>query len=118
MTPGPRKVALIHPQHRKEKDAHEQEADPCDRNGREVGGHHTTGHQGAAPQDGGQRKSEVGNQHRGIIGGPAKAVNAKGQAAMHKFRRTYYDLFSKFYGRFIALHATDKQGVLRDILAG
>jgi ubiquinone/menaquinone biosynthesis C-methylase UbiE len=36
---------------------------------------------------------------------------------MRKFRRKYYDLFSKFYDRFIALHATDKQGVLRDVLA-
>jgi demethylphylloquinol methyltransferase len=36
---------------------------------------------------------------------------------MRKFRRTYYDLFSKFYDRFIALHATDKQGVLRAVLA-
>jgi len=35
---------------------------------------------------------------------------------MHKFRRTYYDLFSKFYDRFVALHATDKQGILREIL--
>jgi ubiquinone/menaquinone biosynthesis C-methylase UbiE len=41
----------------------------------------------------------------------------KGHAAMRKFRRKYYDLFSKFYDRFIALHATHKQGVLREILA-
>jgi ubiquinone/menaquinone biosynthesis C-methylase UbiE len=38
-------------------------------------------------------------------------------AAMRKLRRKYYDLFSKFYDRFIAMHATDKQGLLRDILA-
>ena len=36
---------------------------------------------------------------------------------MGTFRRKYDDLFSKFYDRFIAMHATDKQGVLRDILA-
>lgn len=36
---------------------------------------------------------------------------------MRKFRRGYYDRFSKFYDRFIALHATDKQGLLRVILA-
>ncbi len=36
---------------------------------------------------------------------------------MRRFRRKYYDLFSRFYDRFIALHATDKQGLLRDILA-
>ena len=36
---------------------------------------------------------------------------------MRRFRRKYYDLFSKCYDRFIALHATDKQGALRDILA-
>ncbi len=36
---------------------------------------------------------------------------------MRKFRQKYYDLFSKFYDRFVALHASDKQGVLRDILA-
>jgi ubiquinone/menaquinone biosynthesis C-methylase UbiE len=41
----------------------------------------------------------------------------KGSAAMGKFRRNYYDVFSKFYDRFIALHATDRQGILRDILA-
>lgn len=41
----------------------------------------------------------------------------KGSAAMRKFRRKYYDLFSKFYDRFIALHATDRQGVLRAVLA-
>ena len=27
---------------------------------------------------------------------------------MRRFRRKYYDLFSKSYDRFIALHATDK----------
>lgn len=36
---------------------------------------------------------------------------------MRKFRQKYYDLFSKVYDRFVALHASDKQGVLRDILA-
>jgi ubiquinone/menaquinone biosynthesis C-methylase UbiE len=36
---------------------------------------------------------------------------------MRRFRRKYYDLFAKFYDRFIALHATDKQGVLRAVLA-
>jgi len=36
---------------------------------------------------------------------------------MRNVRRKYYDLFSKFYDRFIAMHATDKQGVLRDALA-
>lgn len=41
----------------------------------------------------------------------------KGNAAISKFRRKYYDVFSKFYDRFIALHATDRQGVLRDVLA-
>lgn len=36
---------------------------------------------------------------------------------MRKSRQKYYDLFSKVYDRFIALHATDKRNVLRDILA-
>jgi demethylphylloquinol methyltransferase len=36
---------------------------------------------------------------------------------VRKFRQKYYDRFSTFYDRFIALHASDKQGVLRDILA-
>jgi ubiquinone/menaquinone biosynthesis C-methylase UbiE len=36
---------------------------------------------------------------------------------VRKFRQKYYDLFSKVYDRFVALHASDKQGVLRDILA-
>jgi ubiquinone/menaquinone biosynthesis C-methylase UbiE len=36
---------------------------------------------------------------------------------MRNIRRKYYDLFSKFYDRFIAMHATGRQGVLRDILA-
>ena len=36
---------------------------------------------------------------------------------MRRFRRKYYDLFSHYYDRFIALHATDKQGVLRAVLA-
>ena len=36
---------------------------------------------------------------------------------MRKFRQKYYDLFSKVYDRFIAMHSTDRQGVLRDILA-
>jgi len=44
-------------------------------------------------------------------------ANRQGHAAMRRFRRKYYDLFSHFYDRFIALHATDKQGVLRDVLA-
>lgn len=37
--------------------------------------------------------------------------------SMGRFRRKYYDLFSRCYDGFIALHATDKGGVLRDILA-
>lgn len=36
---------------------------------------------------------------------------------MRKFRQKYYDVFSTVYDRFIALHATDRQGILRDILA-
>jgi demethylphylloquinol methyltransferase len=36
---------------------------------------------------------------------------------MRKLRRKYYDLFSTFYDRFIAMHATSNQGVLRDMLA-
>ena len=36
---------------------------------------------------------------------------------MRRFRRKYYDLFSHCDDRFIALHATDKQGVLRTVLA-
>jgi hypothetical protein len=35
---------------------------------------------------------------------------------VRRFRQKYYDLFSKVYDRFVALHASDKQGVLRDIL--
>ena len=38
--------------------------------------------------------------------------------AMRKFRQKYYDLFSKFYDHFVAMHATDKRNVLRDTLAG
>jgi ubiquinone/menaquinone biosynthesis C-methylase UbiE len=44
-------------------------------------------------------------------------ASLKGHTAMDRFRQKYYDLFSHFYDRFIALHATDKQGVLRDVLA-
>lgn len=36
---------------------------------------------------------------------------------MRRFRQKYYDFFSKVYDRFIAMHSTDRQGVLRDILA-
>jgi hypothetical protein len=35
-------------------------------------------------------------------------ASPNGHTAMRRFRRKYYDLFSKSYDRFIALHATDK----------
>jgi ubiquinone/menaquinone biosynthesis C-methylase UbiE len=28
-------------------------------------------------------------------------------------RRTYYDLFSRVYDRFVALHSADRQGIVR-----
>jgi demethylmenaquinone methyltransferase/2-methoxy-6-polyprenyl-1,4-benzoquinol methylase len=33
------------------------------------------------------------------------------------FRQRYYDLFSRFYDRFVALHSTDRQEELRGLLA-
>lgn len=36
---------------------------------------------------------------------------------MKNHRRTYYDLFSRFYDRFVALHSSDSQGDLRRFLA-
>jgi demethylmenaquinone methyltransferase/2-methoxy-6-polyprenyl-1,4-benzoquinol methylase len=35
---------------------------------------------------------------------------------MRRGRRTYYDKFSRFYDRFVALHARDKQGLARKFL--
>jgi ubiquinone/menaquinone biosynthesis C-methylase UbiE len=36
---------------------------------------------------------------------------------MRHGRRAYYDAFSKFYDRFVALHSGDKQGLARQFLA-
>jgi len=36
---------------------------------------------------------------------------------MRRGRRAYYDAFSKFYDRFVALHSGDKQGLARQFLA-
>ena len=36
---------------------------------------------------------------------------------MRRGRRAYYDKFSRFYDRFVALHSGDKQGVARKFLA-
>jgi ubiquinone/menaquinone biosynthesis C-methylase UbiE len=36
---------------------------------------------------------------------------------MRRGRRAYYDAFSKFYDRFVALHSSDKQGLARGFLA-
>ncbi|HLI62362.1 MAG TPA: class I SAM-dependent methyltransferase [Terriglobales bacterium] len=36
---------------------------------------------------------------------------------MRRGRRAYYDKFSRFYDRFVALHSRDKQGVARKFLA-
>ncbi len=36
---------------------------------------------------------------------------------MRRGRRAYYDAFSKFYDRFVALHSGDKQGLARRFLA-
>lgn len=36
---------------------------------------------------------------------------------MRRGRRVYYDVFSKFYDRFVALHSGDKQGLARRFLA-
>jgi ubiquinone/menaquinone biosynthesis C-methylase UbiE len=35
---------------------------------------------------------------------------------MRRARRAYYDWFSRFYDRFVALHSRDKQGVARKFL--
>lgn len=36
---------------------------------------------------------------------------------MRNFRRKYYDVFSKYYDRFVALHSRDTQGGLRKFLS-
>jgi len=36
---------------------------------------------------------------------------------MRRMRRTYYDKFSRFYDRFVALHSHDTQGLARKFLA-
>lgn len=36
---------------------------------------------------------------------------------MRRLRRTYYDKFSRFYDRFVALHSRDPQGLARKFLA-
>lgn len=36
---------------------------------------------------------------------------------MSHTRRTYYDIFSRFYDRFVVLHSSDKQGLARKFLA-
>ena len=36
---------------------------------------------------------------------------------MRRFRQLYYDGFSSFYDRFVALHSSDKQGKAREYLA-
>jgi ubiquinone/menaquinone biosynthesis C-methylase UbiE len=41
---------------------------------------------------------------------------AGGQASMRRFRRAYYDAFSRFYDGFVALHSRDKQGLARKFL--
>ncbi len=35
---------------------------------------------------------------------------------MRRVRRAYYDIFSRFYDRFVALHSRDRQGVARKFL--
>lgn len=37
--------------------------------------------------------------------------------AMRNFRRKYYDAFSRYYDRFVALHSRDTQGSLRQFLS-
>lgn len=37
--------------------------------------------------------------------------------AMRTFRRFYYDAFSKYYDKFVALHSSDSQGELREFFA-
>jgi ubiquinone/menaquinone biosynthesis C-methylase UbiE len=36
---------------------------------------------------------------------------------MRNFRRFYYDVFSKYYDKFVALHSSDSQGELREFFA-
>jgi demethylmenaquinone methyltransferase/2-methoxy-6-polyprenyl-1,4-benzoquinol methylase len=36
---------------------------------------------------------------------------------MRNLRRAYYDKFSRFYDRFVALHSRDPQGLARKFLA-
>jgi demethylmenaquinone methyltransferase/2-methoxy-6-polyprenyl-1,4-benzoquinol methylase len=36
---------------------------------------------------------------------------------MRRLRRAYYDKFSRFYDRFVALHSRDPQGLAREFLA-
>lgn len=36
---------------------------------------------------------------------------------MTQFKQRYYDWFSRFYDRFIEMHSTDRQGLLREVLA-
>ncbi|RLB14455.1 MAG: hypothetical protein DRG82_13770 [Deltaproteobacteria bacterium] len=39
------------------------------------------------------------------------------EMSMRNFRRKYYDAFSKYYDRFVALHSRDAQGGLRKFLS-
>ncbi len=36
---------------------------------------------------------------------------------MRNFRRAYYDWFSSFYDRFVAVHSSDRRGAARAFLA-
>jgi len=44
-------------------------------------------------------------------------IKTCGEIAVRNFRRKYYDVFSTYYDRFVALHSRDAQGGLREFLS-
>jgi demethylphylloquinol methyltransferase len=43
--------------------------------------------------------------------------NRDGKGAMKSYRRSYYNFFSRFYDRFVALHSSDAQSLVRRYLS-
>lgn len=57
-----------------------------------------------------------GPEGRRIRRFPARTRRA--EKRMSNYRRSYYNVFSKIYDRFVALHSSDARGDLRQFLAG
>jgi ubiquinone/menaquinone biosynthesis C-methylase UbiE len=76
--------------------------------------------QGAPPS----RSRDVGARGRKSQTAPAERQRhlaslepGEGGAAVRRSRRAYYDRFSRFYDRFVALHSRDSEGAARRFLA-